>query len=307
MGKNVATTDLTRGYYRRQYAGFIRGKRINLLSLSAEAWFWRIHSAADDFGNLDGDPALVFSVTAGRRKGVTVDDVNNFIAEMVACELIRKYECDGEQFLHIIAFTEMQPSGKNGRRVRRFPESPWDYQDLKPDSEDVSGCIRVNPGESKEIQGNPEKPGPYYDYDYNYDHNQKECSEPASRTSLPHPPLRIVSDSPEPSQPPKPTAEGPQETPEALYPVFPTVGGRRSKDRSWTLTDALLTTFTNAFPGVDVPRECRAAHAWVVTNPTKRKTAGGMPDFLRRWLQKVQDRGGSSPFAKPGGPGSRNP
>lgn len=80
-----------------------------------------------------------------------------------------------------------------------------------------------------------------------------------------------------------------------VFPNFSTVGGKRSAAKVWTLTDAQIAEWTEVFPAVDVAAECREAWAWVRTNPSKRKTAAGMPDFLRRWLAKCQDRGGSSP------------
>ena len=63
-----AVTDLTRGVYRRLYSGFIKGQRINKLSLQAEAWFWRVFAVADDFGNCEAEPELLRASTAGRRK-----------------------------------------------------------------------------------------------------------------------------------------------------------------------------------------------------------------------------------------------
>ena len=68
MSKSLTgPVDLTRGSYRRVYAGFIAGKRICKLSMLAEAFFWRLHAVADDFGNCVGDPALLAQQTAGRR------------------------------------------------------------------------------------------------------------------------------------------------------------------------------------------------------------------------------------------------
>ena len=43
------------------------------------------------------------------------------------------------------------------------------------------------------------------------------------------------------------------------------------------------------FPGVDVPQALRSMRAWLMANPTKRKTARGIPAFVVRWLTKEQD------------------
>lgn len=125
-------TDLTRGVYRRLYAGFIKGQRINKISLQAEAWFWRVFAVADDFGNVDADPELLRDATKGRRK-VTVKQVEKWLNEMASVGLISFYQTKSDRYLHILRFEETQPAGKNGKRLKRVP---------RPGE---SGCIQVNP------------------------------------------------------------------------------------------------------------------------------------------------------------------
>lgn len=113
-------TDLTRGVYRRIYSGFIAGQRINKLSVSAEAWFWRILVTVDDFGNGRADPELCRDVTAGRRK-VTATQVRNWVEEMRSVGLLNFYNAKGELYLHVTDFEASQPAGKNGKRIQRYP------------------------------------------------------------------------------------------------------------------------------------------------------------------------------------------
>jgi hypothetical protein len=142
-------TDMTMGVYRRVYAGFIRGRRINQLSLEAEAWFWRVNSAADDFGNAEGDPILCHAATKGRRNGVTTEQVTSWLQEMAFAGLIRFYDAEGDTYLHIMDFARRQPAGRNGKRVKRFPRSPWDDNDRFQDIKGESGGIQVNPDLSR--------------------------------------------------------------------------------------------------------------------------------------------------------------
>jgi hypothetical protein len=128
-----AVTDLTRGVYRRLYGGFITGQRINKLSLNAEAWFWRVLVAVDDFGNGRADPELCKAATAGSRR-VTARQVSGWLREMRDVGLIQFYTVKGEPLLHVVGFEENQPAGKNGKRFKRFA------------TPDESGCIQVNPG-----------------------------------------------------------------------------------------------------------------------------------------------------------------
>lgn len=92
------------------------------------------------------------------------------------------------------------------------------------------------------------------------------CSEPASPASEP----------PSPDEP-KPVM------------VFPVVGKGPTE---WPLTAAKLAEFCEAFPDLDVLAEMRAARVWVTNHRAKRKTYGGMPGFLSRWLIRAQDSGG---------------
>jgi hypothetical protein len=68
--------------------------------------------------------------------------------------------------------------------------------------------------------------------------------------------------------------------------TFPTTG----PVRSWELTEAQIAEWVRLFPNLDVMAECRKALAWIAANPTKQKTARGMPAFIVRWLSNTTDR-----------------
>jgi hypothetical protein len=123
-------TDLTKGYYRRIYSGFLEGRKISSVSVEAEAWFWRIHAVADDFGNLTADPTLLHRATAGLRD-VRASQVVRWVSELVKVGLVGEYRCGPEKYLHVIGWTDRQPTA-NGRRVRRCPP---------PTSEDIGSWI----------------------------------------------------------------------------------------------------------------------------------------------------------------------
>lgn len=83
---------------------------------------------------------------------------------------------------------------------------------------------------------------------------------------------------------------------------FPTAG----KPDRWGLTSGLVRTWQGLFPGVAIELECRAALAWVLANPAKKKTANGMPRFLVSWLGRSQNRGAGG-FGQPRGSPPRDP
>jgi hypothetical protein len=51
---------------------------------------------------------------------------------------------------------------------------------------------------------------------------------------------------------------------------------------------------TEAFAGMSVVSEAKKALAWIEANPSRRKTARGMPAFLHRWLSTAANRGGGA-------------
>ena len=55
--------------------------------------------------------------------------------------------------------------------------------------------------------------------------------------------------------------------------------------RNW---DLLFKAWSLAYPGIDCLQEVKAAHAWEVSNPEKRKK--NRPRFLDRWLSRAQDK-----------------
>lgn len=136
-----ATTNLVGGVYRKVYAGFLTGRRINALTLEAEAWFWRVHAIADDFGNLHGEPSVLKAIAAPCRP-LPLAKVAKLTNELVNAGLVSRYEIDGEAYLHIHGF-EARQAPRNGKRIQRFPLNP-DFQ-MRPDS---SRCIQKVPDES---------------------------------------------------------------------------------------------------------------------------------------------------------------
>lgn len=86
-------------------------------------------------------------------------------------------------------------------------------------------------------------------------------------------------------------------TPDVLV-IFPIVG---KGGPEWSLTADRVETWTTLYPTVDVMAEMLKALAWIDANPTKRKTARGMPRFLVSWLSRATDRGGPRAIPDRGG------
>lgn len=165
-------TDLTGGYYRRIYAGYLTSKKINAVSMGAEAWFWRLHSIADDYGNLHGEPSMLCSLAAPRRS-VSAKQAEEWTNELLIAQLIYSYCSDEDVYLHIISFEAKQPAGKNGKRVQKCP--------MHPDS------LPILPGESKKIQINPGESSANRKIltDHYYDNHHNETTLPEAADAAP--------------------------------------------------------------------------------------------------------------------------
>ncbi len=59
------------------------------------------------------------------------------------------------------------------------------------------------------------------------------------------------------------------------------------------ITRYQIENWCELFPAVDVDQELRNYKAWILANPTKRKTKRGILKSIVFWLSKVQDRGGN--------------
>jgi hypothetical protein len=140
----VSVVDLTKGWYRRIYSGFKADVRVCALSEPAEMWFWRLVVGADDFGNQDADPSILWATAVGRRKSVSLEASERYVSELIRHGLVTMYHVRGERYLHINDFEENQPAGRNGKKAKRVP-----FLSEAEDNPDLSGSIQVNPDSSR--------------------------------------------------------------------------------------------------------------------------------------------------------------
>lgn len=94
------------------------------------------------------------------------------------------------------------------------------------------------------------------------------------------PSLAVPVVAPAPSQP----VHGP------IAMTFDTVGN----PQTWHLSEAYLQSMEKTYAPLDVRAHCRYAQSWLTANPSKRKTARGMPRFLVSWMMRAIDRPGAA-------------
>ncbi|MBI4370400.1 MAG: hypothetical protein HY547_09250 [Elusimicrobia bacterium] len=67
--------------------------------------------------------------------------------------------------------------------------------------------------------------------------------------------------------------------------ALPIVGGKEVP-----VLKAYADEWAKAYPNVNIQQELLKIRAWLVSNPTKRKTQKGLPRFINSWLAREQDR-----------------
>lgn len=142
MPPDPPTVDMSRGVYRRLYSGALTGRRVNAASEFSELLLWRIHMVCDDFGRFKADPEILAVQAFPLRRAVTARKVRKGRDELDRLRLIDLYVIDGETYGSIVGFEDMQPAGRNGRRIARNP--PPHNPSVSRDLEKVG--ILGNPG-----------------------------------------------------------------------------------------------------------------------------------------------------------------
>lgn len=64
------------------------------------------------------------------------------------------------------------------------------------------------------------------------------------------------------------------------------------KGQEHAISEDDIAEWQACFPGVDVLQQLRSIRAWNLANPSRRKTARGIKNHVRSWLEKDQNRGG---------------
>lgn len=63
----------------------------------------------------------------------------------------------------------------------------------------------------------------------------------------------------------------------------------KNANETWAPGTLFIQTISGAFPDVNFDEEFRKIEAWLLSNPSKRKTGRGMKRFLNSWLSRAND------------------
>jgi len=80
--------------------------------------------------------------------------------------------------------------------------------------------------------------------------------------------------------------------PEKSAPASPTfIELPSTQNGSVPVSEADVSEWHDAYPGVDVRQQLRSMRQWLLANPANRKTPRGMRKFVVAWLGREQDKG----------------
>lgn len=247
--------------------GILTSESVCSLSFQAEVFYRRLMSVVDDFGRFDGR----VSVLRSRLYPVQIDkvreaDITRWVAECETAGVIALYVVDAKPY---ILFHKADPPRSQSPK---FPAPPAVASKLKA-ADNV--CTPLYTATHSRIQ-------PHTPVTDSYSGSESE-SDSSSES---------IVDSSEPVKAPASKPANATDPPPETILTFSTVG---KGAKVWHLSASQVADWQVAYPNVDVIADCRKALAWVLANPAKTKTAGGMPNFLVRWLNKTNDSLGSRP------------
>ena len=124
-------------------------KRMDSLTWQAEVVFVRLIQKMDDAGNFHRDAPIVKSLLFPRRDGLRASDIDRWLKELEAADIIRCYPAKGDTFLHIV---------NHGQRKDRthviFPREPDGFDDRINDNHPPQSAAERSepPPETKRIE-----------------------------------------------------------------------------------------------------------------------------------------------------------
>jgi hypothetical protein len=247
------------------------------LTASQERTFFRLLTYCDDDGRAPANPRLIKAAIYPLHDEMGSKQVQADLLALQAAGVLIRYAVDGKEYLQVTSWKEYQhPKNPSSSKIPPLPQglplpTPGLPQDFPESSEHLpQGLPLPAVGIPCPVLKNPLGVGEGEGVGEGVGEGES-CAEVSAGASPP-PPAVIQFPC---------TGKGPN-----LVPI----------------TQEQFQEWQKDFPGVDVPQELRSMRAWLMANPTKRKTARGIPAFVVRWLAKEQNnpKGRAAPPDRPG-------
>lgn len=253
---------------------------LDRLSDGAERTFWRLTTTADDYGRFEADPRIVLAACyplrvddPDRRRRISLETIRRQLRELGE-DLVAYYQVGGRLYG---VFRTWRLYQTTRAKESKHPDPPPDADsvDRRDLLTDANRC-KQTPAHVSEIGNGIE--------------NRESRSRSESET-----PTLALDDRVEVLQDPGRRPEDP------IVLSYPVVGHRDFGGPSavWNLTESVLRELRALYPGTDVYQEAKRALAWILANPTRRKTSSGYRRFLTGWIDRTVNSGPRSPTQVP--------
>lgn len=121
-------------------------KTISGLSWQGEVLFTRLIMKADDYGNFHADPQMIKSLCFPRKDDIRSAEIDRWLKELEAAEIIRTYPAKGDVFLHITNFGQEQ---RLRNTKRKYPPEPEHFANVGENMPQVAASCRELRPETK--------------------------------------------------------------------------------------------------------------------------------------------------------------
>ncbi len=238
-----------------------RSEEIDSLSWFQEVLFYRLIVICDDFGRFDGRTKIIKD-SCFPLKSVTEKDIEKALDKLSAVGLVKIYEVQGKPYLQLVTWAEHQ---RIRNQKSKYPECSSDLQIVKKDcKENGADCSQL-----KSIDNNC----------CQLSADDNNCvRNPIQSESNPNTNPNVCSEQKQSEPPPESAVITLELNTGEEYPIF----------------DKDIAAWKELYPSVDILQELRKMKGWIISNPKRKKTKGGILSFVNRWLAKEQDRGGTS-------------
>jgi hypothetical protein len=109
---------------RMLHENICESRKLSAVSYAAETLYYRILTQVDDNGNFSADPSVVRGRCLARRKDATDKKTGVWLGELIAVELLKEYEAEGERYVHVADFEKFQKFRSDVKTFRYWPPHP---------------------------------------------------------------------------------------------------------------------------------------------------------------------------------------
>lgn len=242
------------------------------MPILARLLFIGMISNADDFGKGKANPKLLKSKIFPYDEGITTDDINDCFMDIAMHTSTAFYQNEGTLYYQLTTWQNWQTV--NRPSPSKIPDHDAAesvkceiYHSHSCATSLIEDSLKTQASVTDQVKKKEKRK-----------ESEGEVNNNCPEQSTGQQELTSHDGAPEPCSMAKPIA------------VFslPLAGGEDHE-----ITKADIDLWAELYPAVDIMQDLRAMKGWLLSNPKKKKTKGGIKRFITNWLSKTQNSGGN--------------